>query len=135
MFISPTSYWKENGKNGTGVYTGKIKSFGVCWRISISNNLSENSIRAVALARKNFLFSDTPQGAKASALVFSIIETAKANSLDPYEYLVYILRNLPNLDFNNKPELLEGFMPWADSLPKFCYVKKPNKEEEAEEGK
>lgn len=102
-------------------------------RIPISNNLSENSIRAVAVARKNFLFSDTPQGAEASALTFSIIETAKANGLDPYEYLVYVFRNLPNLDFNNKPELLEGFMPWADSLPKFCYVKKTNKE--AEEGK
>ena len=52
-------------------------------RIPISNALSENAIRPVALARKNFLFSDTPQGAEASALVFSIIETAKANGLDP----------------------------------------------------
>jgi hypothetical protein len=95
--------------------------------------MSENSIRVVALARKNFLFSDTPQGAEASALVFSIIETAKANGLDPYEYLVYIFRNLPNLDFYNKPELLEGFMPWADWLPEFCYAKKTNKE--AEDGK
>jgi len=64
----------------------------------------------VALARKNFLFSDTPQGAEASALVFSIIETAKANGLDPSEYLVHIFRNLPNLDFHNKPELLANFM-------------------------
>ncbi|WP_407314499.1 hypothetical protein [Desulfosporosinus sp. SB140] len=47
--------------------------------------------------------------------------------------MVYIFRNLPNLDIHNKPELLEGLMPWADSLPKFCYVKKTNKE--AEEGK
>ncbi len=102
-------------------------------RIPISNNMSENSIRAVAVARKNFLFSDTPQGAEASALVFSIIETAKANGLDPYEYLVHIYRNLPNLDFYNKPDLLESFMPWADMLPEFCYAKKTNKE--AEEGK
>ena len=80
-------------------------------RIPISNALSENAIRPVALARKNFLFSDTPQGAEASALVFSIIETAKANGLDPYEYLVHIFRNLPNLDFHNKPELLDSFMP------------------------
>ena len=86
----------------------------------------------MALARKNFLFSDTPQGAEASALVFSIIETAKANGLDPYEYLVNIFRNLPNLDFHNKPELLASFMPWADTLPEYCYAKKTNKE--AEEG-
>jgi len=97
-------------------------------RIPVSNNMSENSIRSVAVARKNFLFSDTPQGAEASALIFSIIETAKANGLDPYEYLVYIFKNLPNLNFHNKPELLENFVPWAESLPELCYVKKSNKE-------
>ncbi|WP_407314682.1 hypothetical protein [Desulfosporosinus sp. SB140] len=53
--------------------------------------------------------------------------------MDPYEYLVHIYRNLPNLDFYNKPDLLESFMPWADMLPEFCYAKKTNKE--AEEGK
>lgn len=102
-------------------------------RIPISNNLSENAIRPVAVARKNFLFSDTPQGAEASALVFSIIETAIANGLDPYEYLVHIFRNLPNMDFYNKPESLESHMPWADTLPALCYEKKTRKE--AEEGK
>ncbi|OLN24803.1 Mobile element protein [Desulfosporosinus metallidurans] len=102
-------------------------------RIPFTNALSENAIRPVALARKNFLLSDTPQGAEASALVFSIIETAKANGLDPYEYLVHIFRNLPNLDFHNKPELLESHMPWADMLPELCYAKKTSKE--AEEGK
>jgi len=61
--------------------------------------ITENAIRVVAVARKNFLFSDIPQGAEASALVFSIISTAAANGLDPYEYLVRIFRNLPNLDF------------------------------------
>ena len=70
-------------------------------RIPISNNRSEISMKAVAVARKNFLFSDTPQGAEASALVFSIIETATANGLDPYEYLVHIFRILPSLDFYN----------------------------------
>jgi len=102
-------------------------------RIPISNNRSEISMKAVAVARKNFLFSDTPQGAEASALVFSIIETAKANGLDPYEYLVHILRSLPNLDFYNKPDSLDSHMPWSDTLPEFCYAKKTNKE--AEEGK
>lgn len=102
-------------------------------RIPISNNMSEVSMKAVAVARKNFLFSDTPQGAEASALVFSIIETAKANGLDPYEYLVHIFRTLPNLDFHNRPELLESHMPWVDTLPELCYAKKTRKE--AEEGK
>lgn len=93
-------------------------------RIPISNNLSENAIRPVAVARKNFLFSDTPQGAEASALVFSIIATATANDLDPYEYLVHIFRNLPNLDFHNKPELLDSYMPWSDKLPAYVMQRK-----------
>ena len=109
-----------------------FKNFLLDGRIPISNNMSENSIRAVAVARKNFLFSDTPQGAEASSLVFSIIETAKANGLDPYEYLVHVFRNLPNVNFYNKPELLDGFVPWADTLPELCYAKKTSKEAEEE---
>nr|WP_170871543.1 hypothetical protein [Desulfosporosinus metallidurans] len=53
--------------------------------------------------------------------------------MDPSEYLVHIFRNLPNLDFHNKPELLDSHMPWADTLPALCYAKKISKE--AEEGK
>lgn len=93
-------------------------------RIPLSNNLSENAIRVVALARKNFLFSDTPQGAEASALIFSIISTAAANELDPYEYLVYLFRNLPNIDFYNTPELLDQYMPWSEKIPASCRAKK-----------
>lgn len=93
-------------------------------RIPLSNNLSENAIRIVAVARKNFLFSDTPQGAEASALVFSIIGTATANGLDPYEYLVHLFKDLPNLDFHNNPELLDHYMPWSEKIPASCYAKK-----------
>lgn len=95
-------------------------------RIPLTNNRSENSIRPVAVARKNFLFSDTPRGAEANALVFSIIETAKANNLDPYEYLVHLFKTLPNLDFYNNPESLDNHMPWADTLPELCQAKKKN---------
>ena len=102
-------------------------------RIPLSNNLSENSIRSVAIARKNYLFSDTPQGAEANALVFSIIETAVANGLDPYEYLVYIFKNLPNLDFYNRLEILDDYLPWSDKLPDICREKKTRKG--PEEGK
>jgi len=99
-------------------------------RIPLTNNRSENSIRPVAVARKNFLFSDTPRGAEANALVFSIIETAKANNLDPYEYLVHLFKTLPNLDFHNNPELLDNHMPWADTLPELCQAKKRKKQPE-----
>jgi transposase len=64
-------------------------------RIRIDNNLDENAVRPYVLGRKNWLFSDKVQGAKASAGLYSIIETAKANGLDPYWYLLYLFEKLP----------------------------------------
>src|SRR3989339_1102602 len=64
-------------------------------RISLDNNVVENAIRPFVVGRKNWLFSDTPQGAKASAAIYSLIETAKANGLEPYWYLKYLFENLP----------------------------------------
>ncbi len=61
----------------------------------IDNNVVENAIRPFALGRKNWLFSGTPEGARASALLFSLIETAKANKLEPYSYLRYLFEKLP----------------------------------------
>lgn len=58
----------------------------------ISNNLSENSIRPFTIGRKNWLFSGSPKGAKASAAVYSIIKTAKANGLEPYGYLEFLFK-------------------------------------------
>jgi transposase len=57
----------------------------------------ENAIRPIAVGRKNWLFSDTPEGAVASTTIYSIIETAKANGLEPYWYLRVLLKNLPQL--------------------------------------
>ncbi|WP_459930242.1 transposase domain-containing protein [Desulfosporosinus burensis] len=61
------------------------------------------------------------------------METATANGLDPYEYLVHIFRNLPNLDYRNKTDSLDSHMPWADTLPALFCAKQTSKE--AEEGK
>ncbi|EGO62672.1 IS66 family transposase, partial [Acetonema longum] len=63
--------------------------------LEISNNRAERSIKPFVIDRKNFLFANTPRGAKASAIVFSIIETAKENGLHPYKYLTYIFKNAP----------------------------------------
>ena len=63
--------------------------------VTLDNNLVENAIRPFAIGRKNWLFSGTPEGAAASAAIFSLIETAKANGLEPYWYLRYLLENLP----------------------------------------
>jgi hypothetical protein len=63
--------------------------------VSPDNNLIENAIRPFVLGRKNWLFSDTPEGAKASAAIYSMVETAKANGHDPYWYLKYLFEHLP----------------------------------------
>jgi hypothetical protein len=62
-------------------------------RLEISNNRAERSIKPFVIDRKNFLFANTPRGATASAVMFSIIETAKENGLNPFKYLVYILKD------------------------------------------
>jgi transposase len=64
-------------------------------RLRPDNNLVENAIRPFVLGRKNWLFAGSPDGAKASATFFSLIQTAKANSLEPYTYLRYIFETLP----------------------------------------
>ena len=61
----------------------------------MDNNLAENAIRPFALGRKNWLFNAAPEGAAASAAIYSLIETAKANDLEPYWYLRYLLEKLP----------------------------------------
>ncbi|HEB70647.1 MAG TPA: hypothetical protein ENI88_13675 [Desulfobulbus sp.] len=63
--------------------------------LSIDNNMAENSIRPFVLGRKNWLFSGTPEGAEASALLYTLIEIAKAKNLEPWAYLQYIFDRLP----------------------------------------
>jgi transposase len=65
-------------------------------RLRIDNNLVENAIRPFVLGRKNFLFHDTVRGANASANLYSLIETAKANNIEPYQYLRRVFAELPN---------------------------------------
>ena len=64
-------------------------------RIELSNNRAERSIKPFVTSRKNFLFANTPKGARCSAVLFSLIETAKENGIDPYKYLVWVLIEAP----------------------------------------
>ena len=73
------------------------------------NNMAENSIRPFVVGRKNWLFSGTPEGAEASALLYSLIETAKVNKLEPYAYLRYIFEKLP---MASSLEDYEALLPW-----------------------
>lgn len=78
-------------------------------RLSIDNNAAENAIRPFVIGRKNWLFSDTPAGARASAALYSVIETAKANGLEPYAYLRKVIGELPAAA---SVEDIEALLPW-----------------------
>lgn len=79
-------------------------------RLEISNNRAERSIKPFVMGRKNFLFANTPGGARASAVIYSLIETAKENGLDPYRYLTWVLNEAPKRARNNS-EWAEGLTP------------------------
>ena len=83
-------------------------------RCSFSNNLSENAIRPFTVGRKNWLFCDTPNGAQASAIVYTMVEMAKANGVNVYHYLTYLLEKLP--DDRMRDDELELLAPWNETV-------------------
>lgn len=87
-------------------------------RCSLSNNLSENSIRPVTLLRKNSLFNDSQDGAHASMAILTIFEMAKIHNLNQYEYMKYLLQKRP---YEGMPdEELEKLVPWNEEVQKAC---------------
>jgi transposase len=80
-------------------------------RLEVSNNRAERSIKPFVIDRKNFLFANTPRGARASAIMFSLIETAKENGLNPFKYLTYIFTHAPNMDIKNDIDALQQLLP------------------------
>ena len=90
-------------------------------RCSISNNIAENIARPYAVGRKNFLFHDTVKGAQASAIIYSLVETAKLNNLNIYAYLETVLLYMP--DYKNEPEGIEELMPWSEMIQQRCQIK------------
>ncbi|MCL1877232.1 MAG: IS66 family transposase [Defluviitaleaceae bacterium] len=102
------------------VYAKKQRKYLECYledgRLEISNNRAERSIKPFVIGRKNWLFANTPRGAKASAILYSIIETAKENGVNPYEYLTYIFTNAPNWDIRDNFGYFELLMPWSAAV-------------------
>lgn len=87
-------------------------------RCEISNNAAERMAKSYVIARKNFLFHGTEEGASASAVVFSIVETAKANDLNVFQYLYTLLLYMP--DYKNESAGIEQLMPWSDFIKEHC---------------
>ena len=84
-------------------------------RLNISNALAENAIRPFAVGRRNWLFADTPRGAKASATTYSLIETAKANGVEPFAYLHHVLQHIGNA---RTVADIEALLPWNTPVKK-----------------
>jgi hypothetical protein len=89
-------------------------------RIDISNNRAENALRGFVVGRNNWLFADTVRGAQSSAIVYSVVETARANKLNIYMYLVHLLSQMPSLGFQSTPSKLDCLLPWSPELPEHC---------------
>ena len=89
-------------------------------RCSFTNNLSENAIRPFAVGRKNWLFSSSVEGANASAVVYTMVEMAKANGLNIYEYLKFLLEHRPSKDMAD--EQLAELAPWSENEKRMAQV-------------
>ena len=76
----------------------------------------ENAIRPFVVGRKGWLFADTPQGAEASAIIYSLMETAKANSLRLDDYLLHLLSVLPERAERSKDFELDDLLPWSEEM-------------------
>jgi len=75
----------------------KLNAYLLDGRLEVDNNRAERAIKPFVIGRKNWLFSNRPCGAKASAMIYSIVETAKENGINPYIYLTFLLEQLPNI--------------------------------------
>jgi transposase len=93
----------------------KLNNFLLDGRLEIDNNRAERAIKPFVIGRKNWLFSNTPGGARSSAVIYSLVETAKENGLNPLTYLTYLFEQLPNIDLKD-PDALDRLLPWADGI-------------------
>lgn len=87
-------------------------------KIPLTNSLAERAIRPFAVHRKNWLFADSVEGAKANAVYYSLIESAKVNNLNIEKYIEYLLEEIPQLDEPYNENELEKYLPWSKELPK-----------------
>jgi transposase len=93
--------------------------------LELDNNLAERTVKPFVIGRKNWLFSNTPGGAAASCVQYSIVQTAIMNGLIPFEYLKYLLEEMPKIENLCDYEQLDQLLPWSETIPD--YVKAPSK--------
>uniref|UniRef100_UPI0012DC41BB IS66 family transposase n=1 Tax=Streptococcus ruminantium TaxID=1917441 RepID=UPI0012DC41BB len=86
----------------------------------LSNNMAERAIKVLVMGRKNWLFSQSFEGAKSTAVILSLLETAKRHGLDSEKYMTYLLEHLPNEETLVKKEVLEAYLPWNETIQRNC---------------
>lgn len=96
-------------------------------RIPLSNNYCEANIKPFATARRAWLFADTPRGAFANGVLYTLVESARANDLDVYEYLKYLLTEMPNNHHLENPDVIDQLLPWSKELSEKCHLKRDRK--------
>ncbi len=89
-------------------------------RIPMDNNYAEQAIRPFTIARKNFVLIESSNGAKASAMIFSLTETAKANGINTYDYLELLLTEIPKHQNDKNLDFLDKLLPWSPNVQKKC---------------
>jgi transposase len=93
----------------------KLTAFMLDGRLELSNNRAERSIKPFVIGRKNWLFANTPRGADASATIYSLVETAKENGLNPLAYMTHLFEQLPNVKWTD-PQVLDRLLPWSPDI-------------------
>ncbi|EGD47645.1 transposase [Ruminiclostridium papyrosolvens DSM 2782] len=97
-----------------------LKTFLTNGDVPLDNNATESAIRGFCIGKNNWHMIDTIEGAKSSAIIYSIAETAKANNLKPYEYFKYLLKEIPQHMDDKDLTFLDKLLPWSDQLPEQC---------------
>lgn len=92
--------------------------------IPLTNSLDERTVRPFTVGRKNWMLRGSEKGAQAAAACYSLVETAKANGLDPYDYILYLLQVMPGMMKSKDYECFEKLLPWNEEIQKQCRQKK-----------
>ena len=115
----------SGSKLGRGVayslkYENTLKTVLQDGHLVLSNNLAERAIKSLVMGRKNWLFSQSFDGAKATAIIMSLLETAKRHDLNTEKYMTYLLEHLPSEESLANKDVLEAYLPWAESIQNNC---------------
>lgn len=124
QWVEQSPFFGKSALATAAAYTLNRKN-GLCaflndGRIEMDNNPAENAIRPNVIGRKNWLFSVSEAGAQANAVCLSLAETAKIQKIDFYAYLEKLLRELPTLNFQQNPDLLDNYLPWSKNIRLSC---------------